>query len=70
MIKLTNKQKDDFCESCDNKGYLEVTQEDNCEYIECCDNCDYFGLHNDRDDRAREAAVKDGYVLNKKGRIE
>jgi Zn ribbon nucleic-acid-binding protein len=59
----------DICPSCDNKGYLEVTQEDNCEYIESCDNCNYFGSKTERDDRAREAAKKDGYMLNPRGRI-
>ena len=59
----------EICPSCDNKGYLEVTQEDNCEYIESCDNCNYFGSNTERDDRAREAAIKDGYRLNPRGRI-
>ena len=64
------EKEEEPCPSCDDKGYLEVTQDDNCEYIQACDNCDYFGLLGNRDERAREAAVKDGYVLNKKGRIE
>ena len=59
----------EICPSCDNKGYLEVTQEDNCEYIESCDNCNYFGSNTERDYRAREAAKKDGYMLNPRGRI-
>ena len=69
MIKLTNKQKDNFCESCNNKGYLEVTLPDDYEYIQSCDNCDHFGIIGDRDYRAREAARKDGYKLDKEGKI-
>ena len=59
----------EICPSCDNKGYLEVTQEDSCEYIESCDNCNYFGSNTERDYRAREAAKKDGYRLTNKGAI-
>lgn len=57
----------EFCDCCENKGYLEVTREDNCEYIESCDNCNYVG--NDLDDKARDKALEDGYKLDANGKI-
>jgi hypothetical protein len=63
------------CESCKDKGYLEVTHSDNCEYIEHCENCNGFtlGSHGDctgANERAREQAIKDGYVLDNEGKIK
>lgn len=76
---VDEKQADDlcsdYCESCDERGYLEVTHQDNCEYIEACENCNGFtqGSHCDAtgaDERAREQAIKDGYKLTKAGKIK
>ena len=62
------------CESCADKGYLEVTHPDFCEYIEACENCNGFSVGNIGDftgahKRARKQAIKDGYKLNNKGKI-
>lgn len=57
------------CESCDGNGYLEVTREDNCQYIEACDTCDHFGIIGDTDSIAREVAESKGYKLDKNGKI-
>lgn len=58
-----------YCCSCDSKGYLEVTCEDNQEYIQACDTCNHFGIIGDTDSLAREVAENDGYVLNSDGKI-
>lgn len=62
------------CESCEGKGYLEVTHDDFCEYIEACDNCNGFtlGTHGDAtgaNERAQLQAIRDGYLLNRFGKI-
>lgn len=59
-----------YCNSCDNRGYLEVTKEDNCQYIESCDTCDHFGIiGDDLDQRAQAVAISDGYKLDNDGKI-
>jgi len=62
------------CECCEGKGYLEVTHDDSCEYIEACQECNGFTIgsmgddtHADRD--ARERATLDGYRLTLMGKI-
>ena len=59
-----------YCYSCENRGYIEVTREDLCEYIEACDACDHFGVFDDKDIQARIIAEGDGYKLDEQGKIK
>jgi hypothetical protein len=65
----------EFCESCEGKGYLEVSHDDNNEYIEACETCDYFGIMEfdkqpSLNDRAIEKAKADGVKVTKNGRVK
>ena len=64
----------EICDSCEGKGYIEVTHDDDCEYIDACQECAVFaegsmGDWTNADQNARDKAVKDGYKLNKQGKI-
>ena len=63
------------CEVCSDRGYLEVTHEDNHEYIEACLDCNGFtvgsmGDATGADERAQLQAERDGYKLTKTGKIK
>jgi hypothetical protein len=61
------------CEACDGMGYLEVTHEDNCQYIEACESCDYFGIMGSDEEinaKAREKARRDGVKMTAKGKVK
>lgn len=60
---------EEVCESCDDKGYLEVTRSDSCEYIKACENCNYIDFYGDLEEKARDNASRDGYELDKNGKI-
>ena len=59
-----------LCESCNNKGYLEVTHKDSKEYIDACQKCYWFGRQDDADYKARVIAECDGYILDRNGVIK
>lgn len=66
--------KDQVCQSCGDNGYLEVTHDDNCEYIEACETCDYFGIMEfdgepTLDEKAIQKAKKDGVKCSKNGKV-
>ena len=62
----------DKCEACNDKGYLEVTHQDSCEYIEACEECNGFGVmmnYTEATYKARVSALKHGYKLSINGKI-
>lgn len=61
-------EKKTMCKGCEDRGYVEVVYDDG-DFIEACFHCESILEKINHQTLAKEAAIKDGYLLSGMGKI-